>query len=98
MSSRHIPGKPHRVANFVLYHFDSPPEKSLYLKDRYKLDSDILRAKIISKDKHIEPDYKCTLEEESLPPSYRKTVQELLNKKPKEYGLPTKPPKQEYEF
>ncbi|RWS27242.1 putative 28S ribosomal protein S6-like protein [Leptotrombidium deliense] len=90
----------HSFGNFFVYHIDMKPDKAVKLRSQYQLDSDIVRAMVMVKEQKVEDDYKCTLEAEMLPPSYRESVQSIM-KKPKPERVPrwySEPEKVEYEL
>uniref|UniRef100_T1JCB3 Small ribosomal subunit protein bS6m n=1 Tax=Strigamia maritima TaxID=126957 RepID=T1JCB3_STRMM len=69
-------GKNHTTGNYFLYHFEAAPSAIGQYMDFYDRDIDIIRPTIALKSErkpHI-----CTLEEELLPPAYRKDVADLL--------------------
>lgn len=66
----------HREGNYFLLKFDTPSKVVLELKEEYGRDVDIIRQRIF---KNLPNDSAtCTLEEELLPPAYRKEVQKMI--------------------
>ncbi|CAH0546027.1 unnamed protein product [Brassicogethes aeneus] len=72
-----VHGAVHKKASYFLYEFNAPPSSLETLLDAYSRDVDIIRRQIYKK-KAIEP-FECTLNDEILPPAYRKDVQELIS-------------------
>jgi small subunit ribosomal protein S6 len=70
--------KKYTTGNFFLYHFDVPPQKLYEIIDSLKLDNDLMKVGFTLKETKVEPEYECTLEEELQPPSFRKSVQKLI--------------------
>lgn len=83
MGQRELPyrisakGLVHKQAHFITFEFDVPPQHLEDINEEYKRDIDIIRKRIFSIDP-VEEKLECTLHEETLPPTYRKDVQELL--------------------
>ncbi|XP_076751246.1 mitochondrial ribosomal protein S6 [Xylocopa sonorina] len=70
-------GKMNTHAAHFMICFDIPPREMENVQDNCRRNLSIIRSQIF---KQNEPDteIKCTLEEEMLPPSYRPSVQKLL--------------------
>lgn len=66
-------------SNFFVLHFDSSSEYSADLAmNKLKVDSEIVRHSVRRKESSLSDAYECTLHEEMLPPSYRPSVQKLI--------------------
>lgn len=68
--------QPYREAEQILFEFDVSSQVQKDLNEEIDLDVDVVRCKIFPIEKPIE--FKCTLEEELQPVSYRKEVKQLL--------------------
>lgn len=65
-----------REAQYFIYKFDVPPTSIDFLKEEFKLDSDVIRASFF---KVRDPEYQpCSLEDELKPPMYRADVKEMI--------------------
>lgn len=73
-----------------MFHFDLPPAKMDYLKERVLVDNDFLWRGFIKKELKIPKEYKCTLEDELKPPVFREPVKRLIeeSRKWKEDHMP----------
>lgn len=70
-------GMPHRIGSYFLITLDVPPTAIEDLDDEYARDVDIVKKTWVKK---VEPEkIDCSLQEELLPPAYRKDVQEMLH-------------------
>ncbi|CAG9770604.1 unnamed protein product [Ceutorhynchus assimilis] len=69
-------GMVHKQASYFLYEFNVPPSSLADLLDEYARDVDVIRRRIYKK-REPEP-FECTLQEEILPPPYRKDVQDMI--------------------
>lgn len=84
MGQRELPyrisskGLVHKQGHFITFEFDVPPQHMEEITEEYSRDIDIIRKRVFNIDPKEEK-IQCTLHEESLPPSYRKDVQELLS-------------------
>lgn len=69
-------GLVHREANYFVFKIDTATQTVADLKEEYSRDVDIVRQRVFK----VQPDdeHKCTLEEELLPPAYRKEVQKMI--------------------
>lgn len=75
-------GEKYTHASYFMFHTSLFPAKLPQLRPEFKLDMDLLRFHYALKDQSKLPsDFSCTLEEELLPPVYRKSVQPLLDDK-----------------
>ncbi|PSN30062.1 putative 28S ribosomal protein S6 [Blattella germanica] len=74
-------GKVHRQGGYFTMQFIVPPKHLLYLQEEYARDIDIVRSNVFK----LEPpeEIECTLQDEMLPPAYRKDVQEMIEKSQK---------------
>ena len=68
----------HSSGSYFLFHCDLPYSTNLMISNTLKLDHDLIRVSLHSKNTALPEDYECTLAEEMLPPSYRKSVQNLI--------------------
>jgi len=71
-----VHGHIYKEANHFLIHFDVPPKEIDKILDEYNRDVDIVRSRIFKQNKLIKKN--CTFHEEMLPPSYRPSVQKLV--------------------
>lgn len=84
MGQRELPyrisskGLVHKQGHFITFEFDVPPQHLEEITEEYSRDIDIIRKRVFNIDPSNEK-IQCTLHEESLPPAYRKDVQELLS-------------------
>lgn len=62
----------------MLYHLDLSPDGISQVYETCRQDNDIIRAYYIKKMQNLQENYRCTLSEELRPPSYRKSVQKLI--------------------
>lgn len=69
-------GLVHRTGSYFLMHFDCSTQLIADFREEYGRDIDIVRANIFKVEK-AEP-IQCTLDEELLPPAYRKEVIEMM--------------------
>lgn len=69
-------GVVHREANYFLFKFDTASKMVIDIKDEYKRDVDVIRQRIFKTP--VETAVECTLEQELLPPAYRKEVQKMM--------------------
>lgn len=68
--------------SYFLYHFSLGNSKIKNLRPEFKLEVDLLNASVqLTDESKIPDDYGCTLEEELLPPVFRKSVKPLLDDK-----------------
>lgn len=68
--------------NYFLYHLSIGNQRIGKLRPEFKLDVDILNHyTALSDESKVPDDYQCTLDEELQPPSFRKSVQPLLENK-----------------
>ncbi|XP_011498502.1 PREDICTED: probable 28S ribosomal protein S6, mitochondrial [Ceratosolen solmsi marchali] len=65
-----------KEANFFIFHFDMPPAIILTLNKDLKRDVDILKWQVYNTNEKEK--IECTLDNELLPPPYRRDVQELI--------------------
>lgn len=63
--------------SYFLMEFNVPLRRITDLAEEYGRDVDIIRRRIYKKQ--TEDNFNCTLNEELLPPPYRKSVQEVMN-------------------
>ncbi|GBP63210.1 Probable 28S ribosomal protein S6, mitochondrial [Eumeta japonica] len=69
-------GMVHHEVHFYLFKMDTPSRSIKNLREEYRRDVDIVRQRIFrTQADSQEP---CTLEEELLPPAYRKEVQKMI--------------------
>lgn len=69
-------GLPHRTGSYFLMQFDCATNSLVDFREEYGRDIDIIRTNIF-KVEEPEP-IECTLDEEMLPPAYRKEVIEMM--------------------
>ncbi|XP_068627987.1 small ribosomal subunit protein bS6m [Battus philenor] len=69
-------GLVHREANFFVFKIDTATKVVADLKEEYNRDVDIIRQNVFKVQD--DSDHSCTLEEEMLPPAYRKDVQKMI--------------------
>jgi small subunit ribosomal protein S6 len=69
-------GMVHHKASYFLFELNVPPTSVEKLMDEYFRDVDIIRRRIYKKQEP--PQFTCTLHEDTLPPPYRKSVQDLI--------------------
>lgn len=69
-------GLVHREANYFVFKIDTASQAVVDLKEEYSRDVDIIRQRVFK----VQSDDKssCTLEQETLPPAYRKEVQQMI--------------------
>lgn len=68
--------------NHFIYHTSVNQRLLNNIKPELRLDQDVIGQKfVLANESKIPSDYECTLSEELLPPSFRKSVQPLLNNK-----------------
>lgn len=68
--------------SYFLYHISLGSAKLKNLKPEFKLEVDVLNTSVeLTDESKIPDDYACTLEEELLPPVFRKSVKPLLDDK-----------------
>lgn len=70
----------------MLYHLDLSPEGISQVYETCRQDNDIVRAFYVKKEQNIPDNYRCSLSEELQPPSYRKSVQKLIQEGKKSRG------------
>lgn len=68
--------QPYREAEQILFKFDVSSQVKDDMKEEIELDVDVVRCKIIPMTEPAQ--YKCTLEQELQPVSYRSDVKKLL--------------------
>lgn len=73
--------QPYREAEHIIFKFDVSEQLREDLKEEVNLDVDVVRCNLFPVEEPKE--FKCTLEEEMQPVSYRKDVQELLRMREK---------------
>ncbi|XP_038213167.1 probable 28S ribosomal protein S6, mitochondrial [Zerene cesonia] len=73
-SSAH--GLVHKEANYFVFKIDTATKVVADLKEEYGRDVDVIRQHVFKVNEDL--DNKCTLEEELLPPAYRKEVQQMI--------------------
>ncbi|XP_041973440.1 probable 28S ribosomal protein S6, mitochondrial [Aricia agestis] len=71
-------GLVHREANYFIFKIDTATQAVADLKEEYSRDVDIIRQRVFKAQ--TEESTPCTLEEELLPPAYRKEVQDMIEK------------------
>ncbi|CAK1551818.1 unnamed protein product [Leptosia nina] len=69
-------GLVHREANYFVFKIDTATTVVSDLKEEYSRDVDVVRQRVFKVTEELE--HKCTLEEELLPPAYRKEVQKMI--------------------
>ncbi|XP_072941993.1 small ribosomal subunit protein bS6m [Epargyreus clarus] len=69
-------GVVHREANYFIFRIDTATQAVSDLKEEYSRDVDVVRQRVFKMPENTE--HACTLEEELLPPAYRKEVQEMI--------------------
>lgn len=75
-------GMRYHEGSYFLYHISIGTSKMRNLKPELKLEVDLLNASVqLADESKIREDYNCTLEEELLPPAFRKSVRPLLDDK-----------------
>lgn len=68
--------------SYFIYHTSVKPGKQVEMRPELKLDIDVLSYNFVDTDEWKLPEnYECTLEEELLPPAFRKSVRPLLDDK-----------------
>ncbi|CAD0198812.1 unnamed protein product [Chrysodeixis includens] len=70
-------GLVHREANYFVFKIDTPTKAVADLKEEYRRDVDVVRQRVFLSQEPSKND--CTLEEELLPPAYRKDVQNMID-------------------
>ena len=76
----HLPKTPRiKEGSYFLFHIDMPAMIKGSLAKDLRLDYDLLKVKVLEKwSPKLDPEYKCTLHEEMLPPPERPSVQDLI--------------------
>lgn len=69
-------GLVHRTGSYFMLHFDCSPNLIADFSEEYGRDIDIVRANIFKVENPKK--FKCTLDEELLPPAYRKEVIKMI--------------------
>ncbi|CAH0397471.1 unnamed protein product [Chilo suppressalis] len=69
-------GLVHREANYFVFKVDTASQAVSDLKEEYSRDVDIIRQRVFKVP--TENQDACTLQEEILPPAYRKDVQKMI--------------------
>ncbi|KAL5291252.1 hypothetical protein ACFFRR_010575 [Megaselia abdita] len=69
-------GLVHREGQYFNIQFDAPPANIKDLSDEFGLDIDIIRKNFFKMEEP--PKFECTLQEEMLPPAYRKEVKDMI--------------------
>lgn len=68
--------------SYFILHTSLMPITDVHLRPEFKLELDLLNYNFVHKDeKNLLENYECTLEEELLPPAFRKSVKPLLDDK-----------------
>ncbi|CAG9791995.1 unnamed protein product [Diatraea saccharalis] len=70
-------GLVHREANYFIIKVDTASQAVADLKEEYSRDVDIIRQRVFKAPTDIQDS--CTLEDELLPPAYRKDVQKMID-------------------
>ncbi len=70
-------GLVHRTGSYFLMHFDCPTNLIADFREEYGRDIDIVRSNIFKVESPV-PMIECTLDEELLPPAYRKDVIKMM--------------------
>ncbi|CAB3228322.1 unnamed protein product [Arctia plantaginis] len=70
-------GLVHREANYFVIKMDTGTKAVADLREEYSRDVDVIRQRIFKSQEAF--DKTCTLEEELLPPAYRKEVQKMID-------------------
>ncbi|CAG9836641.1 unnamed protein product [Diabrotica balteata] len=71
-----VHGINYKQASYFLYECNIPPSTIESLLDEYGRDVDVIRRQLYRKNQPTSNE--CTLDEELLPPPYRKDVQDLI--------------------
>nr|CAG4646708.1 EOG090X0IQO [Macrothrix elegans] len=66
----------HTEGNYFIMKFDAPSSSLEILNDELRRDIDLVRSHVVKLEEPVK--FECTLEEESKPPAYRKSVQKLI--------------------
>ena len=75
-------GERYNEGSYFLYHVSLRSCNLRKIRPEFKLDLDIIRSKFnLTNETQIPEDYQCTLEDELLPPAFRKSVKPLLDEK-----------------
>lgn len=69
-------GLVHRTGSYFLMHFDCATNLIADFREEYSRDIDIVRVNVFKVEEP--PTLECTLDEELLPPAYRKEVIEMM--------------------
>ncbi|KAJ0179356.1 hypothetical protein K1T71_005068 [Dendrolimus kikuchii] len=69
-------GVVHREANYFMFKLDTGTQTVADLKEEYSRDVDIIRQRVFKLQDNN--NHNCALEEELLPPAYRKEVQKMI--------------------
>lgn len=75
-------GERYKEGSYFLFHVSSNPIKLKKIRPELKLDLDVINyTGALANESKLSPDHVCTLEEELLPPAFRKSVRPLLDDK-----------------
>lgn len=67
----------HKEGTYFVMKFDAPSSAIETLRDEFRRDIDLIRSQVVKCEEPVK--FECTLEEELLPPAYRKDVQKLID-------------------